>query len=73
MKKACCLLLALALLCAALPAFAAETAELGKPFHDFTVTTIDGEEFIMIPLTGDVEVNGLRIRRKREDDPSAPL
>ena len=34
---------------------------------------IDGEEFIMIPLTGDVEVNGLRIRRKREDDPSAPL
>ena len=47
MKKACCLLLALALLCAALPAFAAETAELGKPFHDFTVTTIDGEEFTL--------------------------
>ena len=34
---------------------------------------IDGEEFIMIPMTGDVEVNGLRIRRKREEDPSASL
>lgn len=26
---------------------------------------IDGEEYIMIPLSGEVEVNGLRIRRKR--------
>lgn len=47
MKKTCCLLLVLALLCAALPAFAVETAELGKPFQDFTVTTIDGEEFTL--------------------------
>ena len=47
MRKLFCLLLALALLCAALPAFAAETAELGKPFQDFTVTTIDGEEFTL--------------------------
>lgn len=34
---------------------------------------IDGEEFIMIPLTGDVEVNGLRIRQKREEDLSESL
>ena len=47
MEKTFCLLLALALLCAALPAFATETAELGKPFQDFTVTTIDGEEFTL--------------------------
>ena len=47
MKKTFCLLLVLALLCAALPAFAAETAVLGKPFLDFTVTTIDGEEFTL--------------------------
>ncbi len=47
MKKNFCLLLVLALLCAALPAFAAETAVLGKPFQDFTVTTIDGEEFTL--------------------------
>ena len=47
MKKNFCLLLVLALLCAALPAFATETAELGKPFQDFTVTTIDGEEFTL--------------------------
>ena len=47
MRKLFCLLLALALLCAALPAYAAETAELGKPFQDFTVTTIEGEIFTL--------------------------
>ena len=47
MKKIICLMLTLALLSAALPAFAANRAELGKPFQDFTVTTIDGEEFTL--------------------------
>ena len=47
MKKIFCLLLTLALLWAALPALAADTAELGKPFQDFTVTTIDGEDFTL--------------------------
>ncbi len=47
MKKLVCLVLTLALLCAALPALAADTAALGKPFQDFTVTTIDGEKFTL--------------------------
>ena len=47
MKKDLCLLLTLALFCAVLPGFAANRAELGKPFQDFTVTTIDGEEFTL--------------------------
>ncbi|MBR5111770.1 MAG: TlpA family protein disulfide reductase [Clostridia bacterium] len=48
MKKAICLLMALSLLCACAHALAgAETAALGKPFQDFTVTTIDGEEFTL--------------------------
>lgn len=47
MKKLLCLLLALLLLCSAMPALAADYAELGKPFQDFTVTTIDGEKFTL--------------------------
>ena len=55
MKKLFCLLLALALLCASLPAYAAGTAELGQPFQDFTVTTIDGEEFSLSKALADYE------------------
>jgi hypothetical protein len=32
---------------------------------------INGEEFIVIPLTGEVEVNGLRIRQTRTDEDDA--
>ena len=55
MKKLFCLLLVLALLCASLPAFAAETAALGQPFEDFTVTTIDGEEFSLSKALAEYE------------------
>ena len=48
MKKAVCLMTVLALLCACLPALAEEEiAVLNEPFQDFTVTTIDGEEFTL--------------------------
>ena len=47
MKKLFCMLLVVALMCAMVSAFAADSAELGQPFQDFTVTTIDGETFTL--------------------------
>ena len=32
----------------------------------------DGREYLVIPLDGDVEVNGIRIRRKRSTDSENP-